>query len=113
MFKNGVHASYSQDFISRKSAGKRGARFIGHLGTIEFDWQENYIVYHDHYGERHDIDITQEGSGHFGGDEMLAYDFLLALEGKETKCTLASGIRSAKLCLCLRESSEQKKFIQY
>lgn len=113
MFQNGVHAAYSQNFISKRSAGKRGARFIGHLGTIEFDWQQNYFVYHDHYGERHDIDISDKANGHFGGDEMLAYDFLLALSGKETRCTLESGIRSAKLCLCLKESAELHKFIQY
>ena len=113
MFKNGVHAAYSQDFISKRSAGKRGARFIGHLGTIEFDWERNYITYHDHYGERHDIATTENPGGHFGGDKMLTDDFLLALEGKETKCTLSSGIRSAKLCLCLRESSEQKRFVEF
>lgn len=113
MYDNGVHLAYSQDFISRRSAGKRGARFIGHLGTIEFDWQQEYIIYHDHYGERHDIQISSKSGGHFGGDDMLAEDFLSALAGKETRCTLADGVRSAKLCLCLKESSIEKRFIEY
>ncbi len=113
MFENGVHAAYSQNFISRKSAGKRGARFIGHLGTIEFDWQQEYIIYHNHYGEKEEIPLDATQSGHFGGDYMLAVDFLKALGGEETNCTLAEGIRSARLCLCLKESSEQQKFVQY
>lgn len=113
MYENGVHLSYSQDFISRKSAGKRGARFIGHLGTIEFDWHENYIVFHDHYGEKEEIDLGGSYGGHFGGDDMLAQDFLLALSGKTTRCTLADGIRSARLCLCLRESAKEKRFVEY
>jgi hypothetical protein len=113
MYDNGVHVSYSQNFMSRRSAGKRGARIIGHLGTVEFDWTENYITYHDHYGEKHEIDTVPDAGGHFGGDEMLAKDFLLALAGKETACSLADGIRSAKLCLCLKESSLEEKFVEF
>lgn len=113
MYDNGVHVSYSQNFISRRSAGKRGVRVVGRLGTVEFDWEENYIRYHDHYGERHDIPVTEKAGGHFGGDGMLIADYLLALEGKETSCKLCDGVRSAKLCLCLKESSLEKKFVEF
>ncbi len=112
MYDNGVHVSYSQNFISRRSAGKRGVRIIGHLGTIEFDWQENYLVWHDHYGERHDLDTSCDKGSHFGGDEMLARDFLLALAGKDTTCSLADGVRSARLCLCMRESALRGEFVE-
>ena len=37
-YDNGVHAVYTQNFITRKDAGKRGAIIIGYKGTLEFDW---------------------------------------------------------------------------
>ena len=113
MLENGVHISYSQDFISRKSAGRRGARFIGHLGTVEFDWHEGYAVFHNHYGEKEEIKLGGDGIGHFGGDFRLAADFISVLKGKDSACSLFDGVRSAKLCLCLRESAEKKKFVEF
>lgn len=113
MYDNGVHVSYSQNFISRRSAGKRGVRVIGHLGTIEFDWQENYLIYHDHYGEKHELSAPGDLGGHFGGDEALARDFLKALSGNQTSCSLADGIRSARLCLCMKESALEGRFVEY
>ena len=48
-FENGMHIVYTQNFIVRKKAGKRGARLIGFKGTLEFDFYTNTITLIDHF----------------------------------------------------------------
>ena len=111
-YESGMHVVYSQDFIVRKDAGKRGARLIGFYGTLEFDWVSGKItVYH------HQEDVKEEytvgmGIGHYGGDVMLADNFIGVMKGKEKSLTpLADGILSAKLCLAAKKSSEEHIFV--
>lgn len=113
MFENGVHAVYSQNFIARRSAGSRGARFIGHYGTVEFDWVTNEITVHNHYKDSKEIiSIKDSNSTHFGGDDFLVHDFCSTMGGQDSKCSLIQGIESAKLCLCAKESALENRFVK-
>ena len=71
-YENGQHASYSQNFLSRRSAGVRGATITGEDATVHFDWYAKLIRVIDHQVERvEEIRIDDEG-GHGGGDQRLA-----------------------------------------
>jgi predicted dehydrogenase len=37
-YEEGTHASYTQNFLSRRSAGSRGATITGYQATLSFDW---------------------------------------------------------------------------
>lgn len=106
VYPNGMHAVYTQNFIARRNAGKRGARFIGHLGTLEFDWYTNEILIHRHYEDKTDKLEIDKSRAHFGGDEKLAEDFIRVMKGGKSSCTLESGIVSASLCLMAKQSAQ-------
>ena len=112
LFENGMHVVYSQDFIVRGEAGKRGARLIGYNGTLEFDWISNKIKVY-----RHLEPLTEEytpgagGGSHFGGDDELADNFINVMLGKDiSHSPLSEGIESANLCLKAKKSSEEHIF---
>ena len=104
---------YSQDFIVRGDAGKRGARFIGYLGTLEFDFVSGTVTLYHHMKkitEVHRFDLT--GSSHFGGYDMMARNFVNVMLGEEKSgSTLSEGILSAEMCLAARLSSETDSFV--
>ena len=111
MYENGVHAVYSQDFIARRGAGKRGARFIGYRGTLEFDFYTGIIkVIHHHEDIVEEIKFVSSG-GHHGGDKILIQNFIDVVRGKKPSCaTLESGILSAKMCLAAKKSAKNFEF---
>ena len=108
-----MHVVYSQDFIVRNGAGKRGARLIGYYGTLEFDWVTSKItVYHHLEQLKEEYSFGQTG-GHFGGDSMLADNFVGVMKGNEKSLSpLAEGILSARLCLAARKSAEKHVFVE-
>ena len=111
MYENGVHAVYTQDFISRRGAGKRGARFIGYFGTVEFDFYTGTVkvIYHKEDKEE-EINLSR-GGAHFGGDDILIENFVDVVRGEKTSCaTLESGILSAKMCLAAKNSAKNFEF---
>ena len=111
MYENGLHVAYSQNFIVRRSAGKRGARIISYDATLEFDLYsgEIKIIYHNE-DRVETLNSNTEGS-HFGGDEMLLRNFADVVRGKDiSHADLASGILSAKMCLMARKSAQTKQF---
>jgi predicted dehydrogenase len=112
-YGNGMHAVYSQNFIVRGDAGKRGARFVGYLGTLEFDFASGtVVVYHhmDRITETHKFDTS--AASHFGGDAALAENFAQVMLGAESSmASLDDGILSAEMCLAARKSSEEDLFI--
>ncbi len=112
-YNSGMHVAYSQNFVVRASAGKRGARFIGYLGTLEFDFQTGVVtVYHHRSYVTETHQISAASSTHFGGDAKLAENFVGVMEGKEVShSNLKEGILSAEMCLAARLSSETDKFI--
>ncbi len=107
VYPDGMHTVYTQNFVARRNAGKRGARFIGHLATLEFDWYTDEILIHRHYKDVTDRIEIPKSADHFGGDSKLAANFISVMGGGESLSTLKSGITSAKLCLAAKESAQK------
>jgi len=105
-YDTGMHVSYSQNFFVRREAGARGARFMGYKGTVEFDFytkEIKVIMHHEPSVQTHRFDAAND---HFGGDAVLAQNFIDLMQGKETSVSdLGSGLTSALLCLKARESA--------
>lgn len=112
-YDNGMHVVYSQNFIVRKGAGKRGARLIGYYGTIEFDFVSGIVkVFHhmENIVETHEFAKQEE---HFGGDAKLANNFIDVMKGSEkSSTTLKAGILSAAMCLAAKKSAAEHKFVE-
>lgn len=111
-YESGLHATYSQDFIVKKKAGSRGARFIGDKGTLEFDWMTSEIKIHMHYVNQEErIVVDPAGLPHYGGDVPLVRNFILMARGKEpSKANLKDGLLSTLMCLKARESAKTGTF---
>ena len=89
-YDNGLHVVYSQNFIVRSGAGKRGARIIGYDGTLEFDWNTSTVTVYDHFNNTTDIKVLAKTDGHGGGDELLSDDFISVMKGGYFKCRIVS-----------------------
>ena len=111
-YESGAHLTYTQMFYARRGAAKRGAILTGYKGTVSFDWNTDEMVVHHHHSgrvERHRVE--SESSGHHGGDERLAHDFLAILNGTgPSRATLADGLLSAQLCLMAKRATETSQF---
>lgn len=112
-YQNGMHAVYTQNFVARKEAGKRGMRMIGQKATMEFDWVTNEIkLYpHDENKVEHILVRPQANGGHGGGDYALIRDFVAILNGDISRSSLQDGLQSAYLCLKARESAQKHSFV--
>mgnify|MGYP004678563991 FL=1 len=113
-YESGMHVVYSQDFIVRNSAAKRGARLVGYKGTIEFDWYKDDITVY-----RHDENIIETynfaaaSGSHFGGDNVLTENFISVMKKEAvSNSPLSEGIASAALCLAAKRSATEHKFIE-
>ena len=110
-YEGGLHVNYTQDFVAKYGAGRRGARIICTLGTVEFDFYTNVVkVYHhlENVTEEHKLTI---GGDHFGGDEMLMRNFVGVMAGKEKSNTpLSVGMLSAKICILAERSARENMF---
>ncbi len=111
MYDDGMHAVYSQNFIVRKDAGKRGARLVGYYGTVEFDFGKSSIdVFYHLEDKKEHYDIDTNGI-HFGGDARLVDNFADVIMGKGVSDTpLSYGILSAKMCMLCKESAKENQF---
>ena len=114
MYENGVHASYSQNMLSRRSAYRRGATVVGYEATLDFDLASMDIrVIHHHSSEVDQMHIDTESDGHGGGDHILAKSFLDLVAGRASpNASLSDGLLSAAMCLAARESARTKTFQQ-
>jgi predicted dehydrogenase len=112
MYENGIHASYSQNMLSRRAAYRRGATVIGYEATLDFDLATMQIrVIHHRSGEVEQINLNAESDGHGGGDHILAESFLDVIAGRaRPNSTLRDGLISAAMCLAARESARTKTF---
>ena len=111
-YENGLHVVYTQNFVAREGAAKRGARFIGYLGTVEFDFPSATITVYDHFSkEIETIDMSADKGAHFGGDRRLAESFIAVMQGAPSPSTLAEGILSVEMCLAAKESNQEGRFI--
>ena len=113
-YQNGMHTVYSQDFLVRGGAGKRGARIIGYLGTLEFDWYTGKITVYRHLENIvEEYTVNTAVTSHFGGDMELYDNFINVMKGKDvSRSPLRDGIESARLCLAAKESASSYKFIE-
>ncbi len=111
MYESGMHAVYSQNFVARKSAGKRGARFIGYKGTVEFDWTKNQVDVFMHNEGKNETYKFAPLKGHGGGDVELAKAFVRVLSGEKSDARIEDGILSAKMCLAAKKSAEEFAFV--
>ncbi len=113
IYENDVHASYSQNFIVKKAAARRGARLIGTKGAIEFDWYTGEIRI-DRYRTPQTIvhRFDTKGGSHFGGDEKLALAFIDVMDGKPSISDLEAGLISAVTCLSAKVSAETHQFMK-
>jgi len=112
-YANGVHAVYSQNFVARKGAGKRGARFIGYKGTIEFDFNSKTVTFFDHTSDRVDRISVMSSGGHSGGDNALATNFIDIMTKRDVSHSpLSQGVQSARLCLAAKRSAKTNTFIK-
>lgn len=112
-YDNGMHAVYSQNFVVKHDAGKRGARFIGVLGTIEFDFVTGSVTVYTHMERATQHHTVTANGGHYGGDPVLVRNFLNVMKGIEKSQTpLADGIKSAQLCLAAKKSAAEHKYIE-
>lgn len=112
-YESGMHVVYSQNFIVRGDAGKRGARLIGYKGTLEFDWLTNKIYVYRHLEPMREEYSFKDGIGnHFGGDQGLINNFIDVMNKVDvSKSTLQEGILSAKMCLDAKKSSIEHVFV--
>lgn len=111
-YENGMHAVYTQDFVARKQAARRGARIVGYRATLEFDWQTQEIRVYSHREKRVDeyrLDYSE--LVHWGGDKVLCENFIEVMGGGESLAPLSTGLLSARLCLCARESARTDRFV--
>jgi predicted dehydrogenase len=112
MYENGIHASYSQNFLSRRSAYRRGATVVGYEATLEFDLAPMELRIIHHRSEKvEQVRVDIEDDGHAGGDLILAESFLDLLKGRaRPNASLRDGLLSAAMCLAARESARTKTF---
>ena len=112
-YADGMHAVYTQNFVARKEAGKRGMRLIGQKATLEFDWTTDEILLFRHNESKveHMTVRPESGGGHGGGDYVLIRDFAAILNGDTSCSSLKEGLQSAYLCLKAKESAEKHTFI--
>lgn len=111
--EGGSLISYSQNFIVKKSAGRRGARFIGTKASMEFDFYNGTIRLDDYTSQRVTThQYVYPPTTHFGGDDALAFSFYELLQGKPSGASLCDGMLSAKACLAARESAASGRFVR-
>ena len=111
-YENGLHVVYTQNFVARAGAAKRGARLIGYLGTVEFDFPSATITIYDHMTAKTEtIDMSADKGVHFGGDRRLAESFIAVMQGEKSPSTLAEGILSVEMCLAAKESTAENRFV--
>ena len=114
-YADGSHLTYTQNFYARRNAAKRGARFLGYKGTLEFDFYNDEVTMSHHLQPRVDRYTLESGEGgHHGGDTELLHDFIGIIFGDgESRSTLADGMTSANLCLTARESAQTGQFVPF
>ncbi len=112
LYENGIHASYSQNLLSRRSAYKRGATVVGYEATLEFDLAPMRLRIIHHRSEKvEQVRLDIEADGHAGGDLILAESFVDLIKGRASpNASLRDGLLSSAMCLAARESARTKTF---
>ena len=108
-----VRAVYTQNFVARHEAGKRGMRMIGQEATVEFDWNKDELLIFSHTEKKVEKLTVKplSGGGHSGGDYALLKDFIALMNGDKSVSSLTDGLNSAYICMKVRESAQEHKFV--
>ncbi|OME77633.1 oxidoreductase [Paenibacillus sp. FSL A5-0031] len=110
-YDSGMHVSYSQNFYARKGAAARGARFLGYKGTVEFDFYTETVKVFMHHTQRVETYEIKSDASHFGGDMVLARNFIEVMQGTNTSISpIEGGLLSALQCLKAKQSAETRTF---
>ena len=111
-YDSGLHVVYTQNFVARNDAGKRGCRIIGYKGTLEFDFNTGKVTIFSHEERRKEEITFSSSEGHYGGDSVLCNSFISVMKGEcDSVAPLSDGILSAELCLGAKRSSEEHVFV--
>jgi predicted dehydrogenase len=111
-FANCIHGVYTQIFYSKHEAQARGATLSGMRGTLRFDWYQNELRLHSHAEAATVTDRPPEGLNHFGGDGILADNFIDVIRGRAPSASpLSAGLQSVYACLAARESAATGRFV--
>jgi len=111
-YDSGFHANYTQNFITRQSAGKRGATLTGEDGSISFDWNTDSFIFHAHKQNRVENVTIKVEEEHGGGDYKLAKNFIdMILKHDASHISLHAGLLSAATCLAARDAANLKKVV--
>lgn len=111
-FANGIQGVYTQVFYSKHEAQARGATLSGLRGTLRFDWYQNELRVHSHTEAKTLTDRPPEGLNHFGGDGVLANNFIDVIRGRAPSSSpLSAGLQSVYACLAARESVATSRFV--
>lgn len=111
-FANGIHGVYTQVFYSKHEAQARGATLSGLRGTLRFDWYQNELRVHSHAEPSTVTARPPEGLNHFGGDGVLAANFIDVVRSRSpSDSPLSAGLRSVYACLAARESAATGRFV--
>ena len=112
-YENGVQASYTQHFMVRRSAARRGARVYGYKGTLEFDWYTDELKVFMHHAPRVETyTIDSSKLSHAGGDNALMWNFIQVVRRKAKSVSpLEAGVASVNLCLAAKESCKSRRFV--
>lgn len=111
-FANGAQGVYTQVFYTKHHGAARGATLSGLRGTLRFDWYRNELLLHRHGEARTELERPPEGLNHFGGDSVLADNFIAVIKGEARSASpIAAGLRSVYACLAARESAATGRFV--
>lgn len=111
-FANGVQGVYTQVFYTKHHGAARGATLSGKDGTLRFDWYRNELLLHPHGAARTELERPPEGLSHFGGDSVLADNFIAVIKGEARSASpISAGLHSVYTCLAAKESAATGRFI--
>lgn len=111
-FANGAQGVYTQVFYSKHAAAARGATISGLRGTLQFDWHKGALHLHHHEVDRTTTHYPPTGHEHFGGDQVLAENFVAVIRGEAASTsTLRAGLQSVYACLAAKQSAETGQFV--
>ena len=111
-FANGVQGVYTQIFYTKHHGASRGATLSGKDGTLRFDWYRNELLHHRHAEPVTELTRPPEGLSHFGGDSVLADNFIAVIKGEARSASpIAAGLRSVYACLAAKESAATGRFV--
>lgn len=111
-FANGAQGVYTQVFYTKHHGAARGATISGFKGTLRFDWYRNELLLHRHDTARTEMERPPEGLNHFGGDSVLADNFVAVIKGEARSASpISAGLRSVYACLAAKESAETGRFV--